>query len=503
MEEGNIATNIIDAGFNQSQERISPCNIEAEQALLGAMLLSNEAYYKISNFLLAEHFYEPLHGRIFEAAVGMIGVGQVADPVTLKPRFEDDAAMAEVGGIGYLASLASAAISIINVVDYGHAIFDMAIRRGLIGIGEEMVNDAYDSNSENLPREQIEGAEQHLYNLAEVGKYESGFKAFNMALTESVEMIGNAFKRDGHLSGISTGITSLDDKLGGLQKSDLLIIAGRPGMGKSSLACNIAFNVAKAYKVEKDENGLDQVVDGGAVGLFSLEMSSEQMATRLLAEESGVSSSSMRRGKIDEEEFRKIRETSELLENVPLYIDDTGGLSIAALSARARRLKRNADLGLIIVDYIQLATASGRKRIDNRVQEISEITQGLKALAKELDIPVIALSQLSRAVESRDDKRPQLSDLRESGSIEQDADAVLFVYREEYYVENAKPQEDNFEDFEKWQEHMTRVHGRAEIIIGKQRHGPTGKVDLAFQANITKFSNLAVEEHYDPSNHDR
>lgn len=378
----------------------------------------------------------------------------------------------------------------------------MAIRRGLIQVGQDMMDEALDPNSEAEPQTQIDEAEAHLYQLAEVGKYEGGFKDFDVALSESIEMIGNAFKRDSHLSGISTGITDLDYKLGGLQPSDLVIVAGRPGMGKSSLACNIAFNVAKDYSIEKDEDGVEKVTSGGAVGLFSLEMSSEQLATRLLAEESGVPSSNMRRGQIDEDEYRKIRETSELLEQVPLYIDDTGGLSIAAVAARARRLKRNTNLGLLIVDYIQLMTGSG-KRSDNRVQEITEITQGLKALAKELNIPVIAISQLSRAVENRDDKRPQLSDLRESGSIEQDADAVLFVYREEYYVENAKPNEDDFEKFEKWQDHMTRCHGKAEVIIGKQRHGPTGKVDLAFQANITKFSNLLAGDHFDASNLDR
>lgn len=503
MEDPISTNNVIDAGFTAAVERVSPCNIEAEQALLGALLLSNEAYYKITGFLKADHFYEPLHARIYEAAEHLIAAGRVADPVTLKPRFEDDPAMMEIGGVGYLASLASSAVSIINVADYGHAIFDMAVRRGLISIGEDMVNDAYDANSEEAAQSQIESAEQDLYQLAEAGKYEGGFQELTEAMIKSIEMTAKAFERDSHLSGLSTGITDLDAKLGGLQPSDLLILAGRPAMGKSSLACNIAFNVAKARKIEKDENGIDHVVDGAAVGLFSLEMSAEQLATRLLAEESGVSSSSMRRGQIDEEEFRSIKETAAMLEKVPLFIDDTGGLSIAALSARARRLKRNANIGLIIIDYIQLVTASGLRRNDNRVQEVSQITQGLKALAKELDIPIIALSQLSRAVENRDDKRPQLSDLRESGSIEQDADVVMFVFREEYYVENTKPDEENFEAFDKWREKMDRVHGKAEVILGKQRHGPTGKVELAFQAELTKFSNLVQSNHFDDGNLNR
>ncbi|TNE57460.1 MAG: replicative DNA helicase [Alphaproteobacteria bacterium] len=503
MDDPTPASNVIDAGFGPSKDRIQPSNVEAEQALLGAILVSNEAFFKVQGFLKPDHFYESLHARIYDAMAQRIEKGNVADPVTLKPRFEDDADMAELGGISYLTFLASSFISVRNVRDYGRAIFDMAMRRGLIRLGEDMMEAALDPSSHTEPQQQIEEAEQHLYQLAEVGKYEGGFKAFPDALAESIHMIGNAFKRDGHLSGLSCGITDLDTKLGGMQNSDLIILAGRPGMGKSSLACNIAFNVAKGYRLEKQDDGTEKVANGAVVGIFSLEMSSEQMATRLLAEESGVPSSNMRRGQIDEEEYRRIRETSELLERVPLYIDDTGGLSIAALAARARRLKRNANLGLLIVDYIQLVTGSGRKKTDNRVQEISEITQGLKALAKELDIPIIALSQLSRAVENRDDKRPQLSDLRESGSIEQDADVVMFVFREEYYVENAKPAEEEFEKFEEWQQKMSRVHGRAEVIIGKQRHGPTGKVDLAFQANITKFANLVADDHFDPSNLDR
>ncbi len=503
MTDAQNVANIVDADFSAENEHVAPCNIEAEQAVLGAIFLSNEAYYKVSSFLNPDHFYDPLHKRIYDECAAFINAGRVADPVTLKPRFESDSAIIEAGGVGYLANLASAAISILSVVDYGREIFDMAVRRGLIELGQNVAQGALDPNSEESPTEQIENAEHELYSLAEAGKYEGGFQGLPDALKESIAMAAAAFERDSHLSGLSTGITQLDNQLGGLQPSDLVILAARPGMGKSALACNIAFNVAKTYKVEKDQAGIDTVVDGAAVGLFSLEMSSEQLATRLLAEESGVPSTNMRRGQIDEEEFRRIQETARTLQNVPLYIDDSGGLSIAAIAARARRLKRNADIGLLIVDYIQLASASGKKKIDNRVQEITEITQSLKALAKELNVPILALSQLSRAVESRDDKRPQLSDLRESGSIEQDADVVLFIYREQYYLENTKPAEEEIEKFAEWQDKMTRAHGKAEVIIGKQRHGPTGKVNLAFQGNIMKFSNLAQDDYYRGDNFDR
>lgn len=480
--------------------RIAPCNIEAEQALLGALLLQNEAYFRISAFLKPEHFYEPLHQRLYSAMEDLISTGRVADPVTLKPRFEDDEAMAEVGGIPYLANLASASISIINAVDYGRSIFDMAIRRGLISIGEGMVSEAFDANAEDAPRDQIEVAEQQLYSLAEAGQYEGGFVDFSKALKESLDMTTAAYKRGTKLSGISTGLQDMDNKLGGLQSSDLIILAARPAMGKSSLACNIAFNVAKAYKTGLNEAGEEVVTEGAGVGIFSLEMSAEQLATRLIAEESGVPSNDIRRGKIDDDQYRRIHETIELIERSPIYIDDTGGISIAQLTARARRLKRNHGIGLLIIDYVQLITGSSKKGQENRVQEITQITMGLKALAKELEVPIIALAQLSRQVENRDDKRPQLSDLRESGSIEQDADVVMFIYREEYYLERQQPGEEEFENVMKWQEKMERVHGKAEIIIAKQRHGPTGTVDLAFTAHLTKFSDLAKDDHYNPDN---
>jgi replicative DNA helicase len=489
----------------QYGERIAPCNIEAEQAVLGALLLQNEAYFRLSGFLKADHFYEPLHARLYSAMEDLIASGRVADPVTLKPRFENDADMAEIGGIGYLANLASASISLLSAVDYGRAIFDMAIRRGLIHIGEDMVSNAFDANAEGAPKDQIEASEASLYSLAEAGQYEGGFVDFSKALKESLDMTTAAYQRGSRLSGLSTGLKDLDAKLGGLQSSDLIIIAARPAMGKSSLACNIGLNVAKAYKRGLNENGEDVVIDGAAVAIFHLEMSSEQVATRLIAEESGVPSNQIRRGQIDEDEFRRIQETVQRIEACPIFIDDTGGINIAQLTSRARRLKRLHGIGLIIVDYIQLISGTG-KATDNRVQEITQITMGLKALAKELDVPIIALAQLSRQVENRDDKRPQLSDLRESGSIEQDADVVMFIYREEYYRQREIAAAEASNDQVKISEMievMNHVHAKAEVIIAKQRHGPTGTVNLHFQGELTKFSDLAQEDHYDTSNLER
>jgi len=414
----------------------------------------------------------------------------VANPVTLKTFVTE----ADLGGMTvsqYLARLAAEATTIINAQDYGRTIYDLSLRRDLIGIGEEMVNVAYDAPVDFLPRTQIEDAERKLYELAESGRYDGGFQKFSQALTIAVDMAAKAFQRDGKLSGISTGLRDLDTKMGGLQPSDLIIVAGRPGMGKTSLATNIAYNIARAYVPELQADGTTKALNGGSVGFFSCEMSGEQLATRILAERSGIPSSHIRRGGISELDFEKIRECSIELQSLPFYVDETGGLSIAQLMARARRLKRQKGLDLIVIDYIQLLTGSG-KRSDNRVQEITEITTSLKALAKELNVPVIALSQLSRQVENRDDKRPQLSDLRESGSIEQDADVVLFVYREEYYLANKEPRPGTPEH-EKWQTEMGFAHGKAEVIIGKQRHGPTGTVELAFEASVTRFGDLAPD----------
>jgi replicative DNA helicase len=414
--------------------------------------------------------------------------------VTLKTFLPADT---DIGGMTvaqYLARLAAEATTIINAQDYGRTVYDLSLRRDLIRIGEDMVNVAFDAPVDFAPRAQIEDAERQLYELAETGRYDGGFQRFAQALTIAVDMAAKAFQRDGKLSGISTGLRDLDTRMGGLQPSDLIILAGRPGMGKTSLATNIAYNIARAYEGEVQADGSIKAIHGGAVGFFSCEMSGEQLATRILAERTGIPSSHIRRGGITEMDFEKIRECSIELQSLPFYVDETGGLSISQLTARARRLKRQKGLDLIVIDYIQLLSGSGKRGNDNRVQEITEITTNLKALAKELNVPIIALSQLSRQVENRDDKRPQLADLRESGSIEQDADVVMFVYREEYYLAMKEPRPGTPEH-EKWQTDMGLAHGKAEVIIGKQRHGPTGTVELHFEASVTRFGDLAHDGH--------
>ncbi len=478
--------------------RAAPHNIEAEQALLGAILVNNEAHDRVSNFLEAHHFYDPLHQQIFEVASKLIASGKQATPITLKTFFESAEPIdASLTVPQYLGRLAANAATIINARDYGRTVHDLATRRNLILIGEDLVNAAFDSPVDFPPKEQIEEAETRLFALAETDKYGQGFLGFNAALTNAIEMAGSAYKRDGHLSGIATRFIGLDSKMGGLQPSDLIVLAGRPSMGKTSLATNIAFNVARARAeswAAKPELGPDDPShDGAVVGFFSLEMSSEQLATRILSEQAGIPSEKIRRGMINEAEFKELVTVSQRMASIPLYIDQTGGISIAQLAARARRLKRQQGLGLLVIDYLQLMTGMSR-RGDNRVQEVSEITNGLKSLAKELNLPVVALSQLSRAVEQRDDKRPQLSDLRESGSIEQDADIVMFVYREEYYLERLKPQEGTLE-FQDWMAKMQIASGKAEVIIGKQRHGPIGTVQLQFEGNVTRFSDLAREQY--------
>jgi replicative DNA helicase len=474
--------------------RSAPHNIEAEQALLGAILVNNDAFYRVSDFLEPKHFFEPLHQTIYETAASLIRMGKVATPVTLKTFLPADT---DIGGMTvgqYLARLAAEATTIINAQDYGRTVYDMALRRDLIGIGEDMVNVAYEAPVDFAPRAQIEDAERKLYELAESGRYDGGFQRFSQALTVAVDMAAKAFQRDGKLSGIATGLRDLDTKMGGLQPSDLIVLAGRPGMGKTALATNIAFNVARAHRAEVQPDGTMKSVNGGVVGFFSCEMSAEQLATRIIAERTGIPSSSIRRGGITEADFEKIRDYSIELQSLPFYVDETGGLSISQLTARARRLKRQKGLDLIVIDYIQLLSGSGKRGNDNRVQEVTEITTNLKALAKELNVPVIALSQLSRQVENRDDKRPQLSDLRESGSIEQDADVVMFVYREEYYLANKEPRAGT-EEYAKWQTEMDLAHGKAEVIIGKQRHGPTGTVQLHFEGEFTRFADLATDDH--------
>lgn len=478
---------------NQGTEDKLPVSLDAEQAILGAILFDNEIYYRVSTFLKPEHFFDPVHQLIFEAAGDLINSGRLGSPVTIDTYLATKQGYLDAGGKRYLETLAANVPSTAGATDYAKIVFDLSVCRGLMSIGSEMSERAKIATLEDSPSQQLQDAEQALYKLAETGKYGGGFKTFRSAITEAIELANAAVKRDGGLAGVSSGLRDFDRMLGGLHPSDLIILAGRPSMGKTSLATNIALNAAKAHKTEKQPDGTMKTVEGAVVGFFSLEMSAEQLATRIIAEVAEVSSSAIRRGEVDQEQFDKIYHAARELEKLPLHIDDTGGLSIAQLAARARRLKRQHGLGLLVVDYLQLLTGSGRRN-DGRVQEITEISQGLKTLAKELDVPVIALSQLSRQVEARDDKRPQLSDLRESGSIEQDADVVLFVYREKYYLGRQEPREGT-EEHMKWLARLDEVGDTAEVIIGKQRHGPIGKVDLHFEEKFTKFSDL-VDDRY-------
>ena len=463
-----------------------PHSIEAEQQLLGAILTNNDIYDRVASVITAEHFYDPVHARIYDIAAARIAKNNLASPVTLKAFMEDDEGLKELGGPAYLARLAGAAISAFAVRDYAQMIYDLAVRRDLIQLGRDISAKAAKVEVTSEPKEQIVEAEQALYKLAEQGTSEGGFQSFLKAVTDAVNVANAAYQRDGGLAGISTGLTDLDKKLGGLHPSDLLILAGRPSIGKTALATNLAFNIAKAYKKGIKPDGSEGAIEGGVVGFFSLEMSAEQLAARILSEAAEVPSEQIRRGDMTEAEFRRFVDAAKALEACPLFIDDTPSIPIAQLAARARRLKRTHGLDMLIVDYIQLVRGTS----DNRVQEIGEISMGLKAIAKELNIPVIGLSQLSRQVESREDKRPQLSDLRESGSIEQDADVVMFVFREEYYKEREKPGDHDLEAMAAWQEAMERLHGRAEVIIGKQRHGPIGSIDLSFEGRFTRFGNL-------------
>ena len=465
-----------------------PHSIEAEQQLLGAILTNNDIYDRVASVIGPKHFYDPVHARIFEIAAARIAKNNLASPVTLKAFMEDDEGLKELGGPAYLVRLAGAAISAFAVRDYAQMIYDLAVRRDLIQLGRDIAAKAAQVDVASEPREQIVEAEQKLYKLAEQGQTESGFQSFLKAVTDAVNVANAAYQRDGGLSGVSTGLIDMDKKLGGLPPSDLLILAGRPSMGKTSLATNIAFNVAKAYRRGTLHDGTEGAVDGGVVGFYSLEMSAEQLAARILSEAAEIPSHQIRSGDMTETEFRRFVDAAKALEACPLYIDDTPALPISQLAARARRLKRTHGLDVLIIDYLQLVRGTGKG--ENRVNEISEITMGLKAIAKELNIPVIALSQLSRQVENREDKRPQLSDLRESGSIEQDADVVMFVFREEYYKEREKPGDHELDKMAIWQEEMERLHGRAEVVIGKQRHGPIGTVDLSFEGRYTRFGNL-------------
>ena len=471
--------------------RIPPHNTEAEQALLGSILVNNVAYEKVGEILSPDDFYDPVHGRIYGAIATLINRGQIADPKTLRGLFDNDPALATLGGAQYLADLAASVISIINAEDYARLIHDLYLRRQLITLGEDVVNEAYRHDLDRPATLQIEGTEQRLFELARTGELDRGFVKLEKALVVSLKMAEEAHRRDSHVTGITTGLRDMDRKLGGFQKSDLIILAGRPSMGKTALATNMAFNAAKAYAASDGK-------EGGGVAFFSLEMSSEQLATRLLGEQSSVPSDKIRRGEIKTDDFSKFLEAAKVMSRSPLYIDDTPALSVAGLRTRARRLKRMVPhLGLIVIDYLQLLHGSSARGSENRVQEVSEITRGLKALAKELEIPVLALSQLSRAVEMREDKRPQLADLRESGSIEQDADVVMFVYREEYYHARSEPtrrQDEGDDKFntrhQRWMERGEEIRSIAEVVVAKQRHGPIGTVELHFDGPFTRFSDL-------------
>ena len=474
----------------------TPHSNAAEQALLGAMLYDNELYHRVSPIVEGKHFYNPVHRRIYDTAARLIETGKLADAIVLKNRFSQDETLVDIGGEQYLAELLLHAPSGAAAPEYAKMIFDLAMRRELIRLGGDIAASASDPDSETDAREQITEAEGQLYNLAEVGAVQGGFVTFKQAMIKAVEVASAAYARDGSMSGTGTGLIDMDRQLGGFHRSDLIILAGRPSMGKTALATNIAFHAAKKFREEKTETGISKAADGARVGFFSLEMSAEQLATRMLAEQSGVPSHKIRRGDITPQEYEIVRDAADEISNIPLHIDDTGGISIGQLAARSRRLKRMGGLDMIVVDYLQLLTGGkAMKSSDGRVQEVSAITQGLKALAKELDVPVLALAQLSRQVEQRDDKRPQLSDLRESGSIEQDADVVMFVFREEYYIARTEPSEGT-EEHMRWQEDMERLHGKAEVIVGKQRHGPIGTIKLSFEGHITKFGNLAQDDQF-------
>ncbi len=462
----------------QNSQKQMPCNVEAEQALIGSILVSNEIYDEITTIVDSQKFFDPIHVKIFETIEMLISKGLLANPITLKNYFENNEGLKELGGQEYLIKITKFSTSVKQAIDYANIVHEMHVRRELVKISETVLDDA--SNNEITSGEEIiQNTEKSLFDLAERGHFSQSFLKFDNALKQTIEMAKNAYQNDDGIVGVPTGLTDLDSRLGGLHKQDLIIIAGRPSMGKTALATNIAFYAAKNIEKKGSKS---------SVAFFSLEMSSEQLSTRILSEQSRIRSNDIRRGKVSEKEFEQFIETSKNIFDLPLYIDETPAITISAISNRSRRIKRLFGLDLIVVDYIQLMR-SGNIRNEGRVQEISEITQGLKALAKELDVPVLALSQLSRAVEQRDDKKPQLADLRESGSIEQDADVVMFVYREAYYLERKEPTLGSIEHSE-WQQKMDEISRLAEIMIGKQRHGPTGNVKVEFEAMYTKFKDL-------------
>jgi len=486
----------IDSPLLGLSQRLPPSNSPAEQALLGALLANNRAYERVSEFLAPEHFVDPVHGRIYQAVARRIEAGQLADAITLKAEFEHAGILDEVGGVPYLAQLLTSMVGIINAGEYGRAIHDAWLRRQLIDIGETVVNNAFGAEAELDGAKQIEFAEQSLFNLAKDGDASGGFVTFEKALTLAIQGANRAFTNPGGVSGLSTGLRDYDIKTGGLHPSDLMILAGRPAMGKTALATKIAYGAAKslldaARAIDPDAR------PKATVAIFSLEMSAEQLAIRLLSEQARVSGDRIRRGDISQKDFDRFVQVSREIGALPMEIDDTPAITLSAMRTRCRRLQRTKGLALVVVDYLQLMRPSVGTRPENRVLEVSQITQGLKAIAKELAVPVLALSQLSRQVESREDKRPQLSDLRESGTIEQDADSVMFVYRDEYYLEQKMPKEVAFDHNDKfhnamddWQKKMNLAHNKAELILAKQRHGPTGKIDLFFEGEFTRFADL-------------
>jgi replicative DNA helicase len=471
--------------------RLMPHNMEAEQALLGTLLIDNRALEKVGDLLKPDHFYMPAHQRIYKAIQTVIDRGQTATPITLKSFFEVDQDLDQVGGAVYLADLAASVMSVVNAEDYARMIYDLHLRRELISFGNDVVNDSFTQNLEQDATDIMEQAEGKLYQMSETGEGQKSFVTLKDSILASIDKAEKAFNTKGHVTGVTTGLRDLDAKLGGLHNSDLVILAGRPSMGKTALATNMAFNAAKAYAQSGGQ-------EGAIVAFFSLEMSHDQLTTRILADQSSISSDLIRKGQITEQQFRDFARAAHELSSIPLYIDDTPALSIGAIRARARRLKRKSGLGMIVIDYLQLLRGSGSRQSEqNRVLEISEITRGLKALAKELNVPVLALSQLSRAVEQREDKRPMLSDLRESGSIEQDSDVVMFVFREEYYLSREQPaQRDNEasdkfnERYARWAERLQETANVAEAVVAKQRHGPIGIVRLFFDSKYTRFGDL-------------
>ncbi len=476
--------------------RSQPHNVEAEKALLGAIFIDNRAFEKVADFLQPQHFFVPQNGGIFKACARLIERGQIADPVTLKTLFEHDEDLVDIGGAAYLADLAASAATVINAGEYGRILHDLYLKRQLIALGQDVVNDAFGAEVDETADQQIEKTEHRLFELAATGEFEGGFRPFKDTLLDAIKMAEAAHKREGRLSGVPTGLRDLDKLLGGLHRSDLVILAGRPSMGKTALATNIAFNAAYTNRRTQD--------DGAVVGFFSLEMSAEQLASRIISEQTNISSDRMRKGELTNDEFNRLAVGSQELYATPIFIDDSPALSVAQLRTRARRLKRTEKLGLIVVDYLQLMSPGPASRHDGRVQEISEITRGLKTLAKELDVPVLALSQLSRAVEQRDNKRPQLADLRDSGTIEQDADVVMFIFREEYYLERDQPlqrvdeKEDHFHDrYGRWELRRDAVKNKAEVLVAKQRHGPTGSVNLFFEGAFTRFGDLDTRHDTD------